>query len=491
MLPPETEIPEGLTFDDVLLMPAASDFMPKDADIATALTRSIRLNVPLVSAAMDTVTEARTAIAMAQAGGIGIVHRNLSITAQAQEVEKVKKYESGMIADPITISPDLPIAQAREIMQRYHISGLPVTKDGKLVGILTNRDLRFEKRLDRLVSEVMTKDRLITARPGVSLEEAKEILHRHRIEKLLVVDDRMHLKGLITVKDIEKTIQYPEACKDGLGRLRVGAAVGTGEDREARAEALVRAGVDVLVVDTAHGHTSSVVETIRALKRAFPALDLMAGNVATAEGTRALIQAGADGIKVGMGPASICTTRVVSGVGMPQLTAIAESVKVAAVAGVPVIADGGVRFSGDMVKALAAGAHAVMIGSLFAGTEESPGETILYQGRTYKLYRGMGSLEAMREREGSRNRYFQDDEENAGKLVPEGIEGRVPYKGSLALIVDQLVGGLKAGMGYTGCRTLAELRTKAKFIRVTAAGLRENHVHDVIITKEAPNYRLE
>ncbi len=491
MLPPETEIPEGLTFDDVLLVPAASDFMPKDADIATALTRSIRLNVPLVSAAMDTVTEARTAIAMAQAGGIGIIHRNLSITAQAQEVEKVKKYESGMIADPITISPDLPIAQAREIMQRYHISGLPVTKDGKLVGILTNRDLRFEKRLDRLVSEVMTKDRLITARPGVSLEEAKEILHRHKIEKLLVVDDRMHLKGLITVKDIEKTNQYPEACKDGLGRLRVGAAVGTGEDREARAEALVRAGVDVLVVDTAHGHTSSVIETIHALKHAFPALDLMAGNVATAEGTRALIQAGADGIKVGMGPASICTTRVVSGVGMPQLTAIAESVKVAAVAGVPVIADGGVRFSGDMVKALAAGAHAVMIGSLFAGTEESPGETILYQGRTYKLYRGMGSLEAMREREGSRNRYFQDDEENAGKLVPEGIEGRVPYKGSLALIVDQLVGGLKAGMGYTGCRTLAELRTKAKFIRVTAAGLRENHVHDVIITKEAPNYRLE
>ena len=377
MLPPETEIPEGLTFDDVLLVPAASDFMPKDADIATALTRSIRLNVPLVSAAMDTVTEARTAIAMAQAGGIGIIHRNLSITAQAQEVEKVKKYESGMIADPITISPDLPIAQAREIMQRYHISGLPVTKDGKLVGILTNRDLRFEKRLDRLVSEVMTKDRLITARPGVSLEEAKEILHRHKIEKLLVVDDRMHLKGLITVKDIEKTIQYPEACKDGLGRLRVGAAVGTGEDREARAEALVRAGVDVLVVDTAHGHTSSVIETIHALKHAFPTLDLMAGNVATAEGTRALIQAGADGIKVGMGPASICTTRVVSGVGMPQLTAIAESVKVAAVAGVPVIADGGVRFSGDMVKALAAGAHAVMIGSLFAGTEESPGDTIL------------------------------------------------------------------------------------------------------------------
>jgi IMP dehydrogenase len=337
----------------------------------------------------------------------------------------------------------------------------------------------------------MTKDRLVTTRPGVSLDEAKELLHQHRIEKLLVVDERMHLKGLITVKDIEKTIQYPDACKDGLGRLRVGAAVGTGEDREARVAALVRAGVDVVVIDTAHGHTSSVIETILLLKRAFPSLDVIAGNVATAEGTRALIQAGADGIKVGMGPASICTTRVVSGVGVPQLTAIAESVKVAAAAGVPVIADGGVRFSGDAVKALAAGALSVMLGSLFAGTEESPGETILYQGRSYKLYRGMGSLEAMREREGSRNRYFQDDEESAGKLVPEGIEGRVPYKGSLALIIDQMVGGLKAGMGYTGCRTLAELRTKAKFIRVTSAGLRENHVHDVIITKEAPNYRLE
>ncbi|MBI3799786.1 MAG: IMP dehydrogenase [Deltaproteobacteria bacterium] len=489
MLP--LEIAEGLTFDDVLLVPAASDFMPKDAEVRTMFTRRIGLNVPLVSAAMDTVTEARTAITMAQAGGIGIIHRNLSVAGQAQEVEKVKKYESGMITDPVTISPDLPIAQAREIMERYHISGLPVTKDNKLVGILTNRDLRFEKRLDRLVAEVMTKNRLVTARPGVSLEEAKEILHQHRIEKLLVVDDRMHLKGLITVKDIEKTIQNPDACKDELGRLRVGAAVGTGEDREVRVEALVRAGVDVVVIDTAHGHTSSVIETIRVLKQAFPTLEVIAGNVATSEGTRALIQAGADGIKVGMGPASICTTRVVSGVGVPQLTAIADSVKVAAPAGVPVIADGGIRFSGDIVKALATGAHAVMIGSLFAGTEESPGETILYQGRTYKLYRGMGSLEAMREREGSRNRYFQDDEENAGKLVPEGIEGRVPYKGSLALILDQMVGGLKAGMGYTGCRTLAELRTKAKFMRVTSAGLRENHVHDVIITKEAPNYRLE
>src|SRR5437870_5931158 len=493
MLPPETEIPEGLTFDDVLLVPAASDFMPKDADIATALTRSIRLNVPLVSAAMDTVTEARTAIAMAQAGGIGIIHRNLSITAQAQEVEKVKKYESGMIADPITISPDLPIAQAREIMQRYHISGLPVTKDGKLVGILTNRDLRFEKRLDRLVSEVMTKDRLITARPGVSLEEAKEILHRHKIEKLLVVDDRMHLKGLITVKDIEKTIQYPEACKDGLGRLRVGAAVGTGEDREARAEALVRAGVDVLVVDTAHGHTEAVIETVRAIKSAFPRVELIAGNVATAEGSAALVKAGVDAIKVGMGPASICTTRVVSGVGVPQLTAIGDAMGPAERAGVPLIADGGIKFSGDVTKALAPGAHTVMIGGLFAGTEESPGETILYQGRTYKLYRGMGSLEAMRERVGRRNRYFQDEEaeELGRKLVPEGIEGRAPYKGSLSFIVQQLVGGLRAGMGYLGARTLAELRQKAKFVRVSSAGLKESHVHDVYITKEAPNYRLE
>lgn len=485
------EIPEGLTFDDVLLLPGASDFMPRDADVRTSLTRTIELNVPLVSAAMDTVTEARTAIAMAQAGGLGIIHRNLSVPAQAQEVEKVKKYESGMIADPVTIAPDITIAQAREIMQRYQISGLPVTKDGKLVGILTNRDLRFEKRLDRLVSEVMTKDRLVTARPGVSLDEAKETLHQHRIEKLLVVDEKMHLKGLITVKDIEKTIQYPDACKDGLGRLRVGAAVGTGEDREARVDALIRAGVDVVVIDTAHGHTKSVIDTIQALKSTFPNLEVIAGNVATADGADALIRAGADGLKIGMGPASICTTRVVSGVGVPQLTAIAESVRVAAKSDTPVVADGGIRFSGDMVKALAVGAHSVMLGSLFAGTEESPGETILYQGRTYKLYRGMGSLEAMREREGSRNRYFQDDEANVGKLVPEGIEGRVPYKGSLALIIDQMVGGLKAGMGYTGCRTLAELRTKSRFIRVTSAGLRENHVHDVIITKEAPNYRME
>ena len=489
MLP--AEIPEGLTFDDVLLVPAASDFMPKEADVSTALTRRITLNVPLVSAAMDTVTESRTAIAMAQAGGIGIIHRNLSIPVQAEEVGRVKKHESGMIADPITVRPDQPIAQAREIMERFRISGLPVTVEGKLVGILTNRDLRFEKRLDRLVSEVMTKDRLVTTRPGVSLDEAKETLHQHRIEKLLVVDEEMRLKGLITVKDIEKTSQHPHACKDSLGRLRVGAAIGTGDDREARSEALVQAGADVLVIDTAHGHTKSVIDTLSMIKHTFPEVEVIAGNVATAEGAQDLIEAGADGIKVGMGPASICTTRVVSGVGVPQLMAITESVRVADRTGIPVISDGGIRFSGDMVKALAAGAHAVMIGSLFAGTEESPGETILYQGRTYKLYRGMGSLEAMREREGSRNRYFQDDESNAGKLVPEGIEGRVPYKGALSVIIDQMVGGLKAGMGYTGCRTLAELRTNAKFIRITSSGLRENHVHDVIITKEAPNYRME
>ena len=489
MLP--VEIPEGLTFDDILLLPGESDLMPKDADVSTYLTRTIRLNTPLVSAAMDTVTEARTAIAMAQAGGIGVVHRNLGIPAQAAEVAKVKKHESGVITDPITIAPDITIAQAREIMERSHISGLPVTQDDRLVGILTNRDLRFEKRLDRLVSEVMTKENLVTAWPGIGREEAEEILHKHRIEKLLVVDEDRHLKGLITVKDIEKTSQHPNACKDEYGRLRVAAAIGTGDDREARMEALVEAGADVVVLDTAHGHTTSVIETVRSIKQNFRGLEVVAGNVATADGAQALIEAGADGIKVGMGPASICTTRVVSGVGVPQLTAVIDTVRVAARSGVPVISDGGIRFSGDIVKALAAGAHAIMIGSLFAGTEESPGETILYQGRSYKQYRGMGSLEAMREREGSRNRYFQDDEESAGKLVPEGIEGRVPYKGPLSVVIDQLVGGLKAGMGYTGCHNLEELRTRVKFVRVSPAGLRENHVHDVIITKEAPNYRLE
>jgi IMP dehydrogenase len=487
------ELREGLTFDDVLLLPASSDIMPRDTDVSTWLSRNVRLNIPIVSAAMDTVTEARTAIAMAQEGGIGILHRNLAIAEQALEVEKVKKSESGMIVDPVTVHPDQPIAQALEIMQRYRISGLPVTREGKLVGILTNRDLRFEKRTDRTVREVMTSERLVTARPGVTLEEAKEVLHRYRIEKLPVVDEQNTLRGLITVKDIEKAIRYPNAAKDELGRLRVGAAIGTGPDREQRAEALVRAGADALVIDTAHGHTRSVVDTLEAVKGAFPRIDVVAGNVATTEGTAALIKAGADGIKVGMGPASICTTRVVSGVGAPQLTAIADALVAAGRAGIPVVADGGIKFSGDITKALAAGAKTVMIGGLLAGTEESPGETILYQGRTYKLYRGMGSLEAMREREGSRNRYMQDEEgaELGMKLVPEGIEGRVPYKGALSFIVQQLVGGLRAGMGYVGARTLDDLAKDAKFIRVTDAGHKESHVHDVYITKEAPNYRLE
>jgi len=491
MLP--SELREGLTFDDVLLVPAASGVLPRDTDVSTSLTRSIRLNIPLLSAAMDTVTEARTAIAMAQEGGLGVIHRNLAVAAQALEVEKVKKSESGMIVDPVTVHPEQPIAEALAIMQQYRISGLPVTRGGQLVGILTNRDLRFEKRLDRTVGEVMTKEKLVTAQPGVTLEQAKEILHRYRIEKLPVVDERNQLRGLITVKDIEKAIRFPNAAKDELGRLRVGAAIGTGPDREARAEALVRAGADVLVVDTAHGHSEAVIETVRAVKSAFPRVDLIAGNVGTAEGSAALVKAGVDAVKVGMGPASICTTRVVSGVGVPQLTAIGDAIGPAERAGVPVIADGGIKFSGDVTKALAAGAHTVMIGGLFAGTEESPGETILYQGRTYKLYRGMGSLEAMREREGSRNRYFQDEEaeELGRKLVPEGIEGRVPYKGSLSFIVQQLVGGLRAGMGYLGARSLAELRQKAKFVRVSSAGLKESHVHDVYITKEAPNYRLE
>src|SRR5438128_1698659 len=477
MLP--SELREGLTFDDVLLVPAASGVLPRDTDVSTSLTRSIRLNVPLLSAAMDTVTEARTAIAMAQEGGLGVIHRNLAVAEQALEVEKVKKSESGMIVDPVTVHPEQPIAEALAIMQRSRISGLPVTRGGQLVGILTNRDLRFEKRLDRTVGEVMTKEKLVTAQPGVTLEQAKEILHRYRIEKLPVVDERNQLRGLITVKDIEKAIRFPNAAKDELGRLR--------------AEALVRAGADVLVVDTAHGHSEAVLETVRAVKSAFPRVDLIAGNVGTAEGSAALVKAGVDAVKVGMGPASICTTRVVSGVGVPQLTAIGDAIGPAERAGVPVIADGGIKFSGDVTKALAAGAHTVMIGGLFAGTEESPGETILYQGRTYKLYRGMGSLEAMREREGSRNRYFQEEEANelGMKLVPEGIEGRVPYKGALSFIVQQLVGGLRAGMGYLGAGSLVELRRNARFVRVSPAGLKESHVHDVYITKEAPNYRLE
>ena len=484
------DIPEGFTFDDVLLVPAESNFMPRDADCSTLLSRNIRLNIPLVSAAMDTVTESRTAIAMAQEGGFATIHRNVTIQQQVTQVEKVKKWESVMVLDPITVDPDQRIADALEIMQRYHISGVPVTRDGKLAGILTNRDLRFEKRLDRKVSEVMTRENLITARPGVGLEEAKEILHANRIEKLLIGDRQNRLKGLITVKDIQKSAQYPSSAKDQFGRLRVAAAIGTGDDRRERAEGLVRAGADAIIIDTAHGHTAGVIDTLKEIKTAHPTVDVVAGNVATAEGARALCRAGADAIKIGMGPASICTTRVVSGVGVPQLTAIAECAKVGRDFSVPVVADGGIKFSGDLTKALAAGASTVMIGGLFAGTEESPGETILYQGRTYKLYRGMGSLEAMREREGSRNRYMQDEEEGM-KLVPEGIEGRVPHKGSLSFIIAQLVGGLKAGMGYTGCKTIAELHEKARFVRVSSASLAESHVHDVFMTKEPPNYRRE
>ena len=485
------DMPEGLTFDDVLLMPGRADFLPRDADVLTRLSRRVSLHIPLISAAMDTVTESAMAIAMAQEGGLGVIHRNLAIEAQAFEVEKVKKSESGMILDPVTVQPDQSIAEALEIMRRYRISGLPVTRDGTLVGILTNRDLRFEKRHDRKVSEVMTKDHLITARPDIGLEEAKEMLHANRIEKLLIVDDRGRLHGLITVKDIEKAAQYPDACKDGLGRLRVGGAIGTGEDRLPRAERLVRAGVDVLVIDTAHGHSQNVIDTVKEIKQSFPSVDVIAGNVATETGARALAQAGADALKVGMGPASICTTRVISGVGVPQLTAIAAASRVAREFDIPLVADGGIKFSGDITKALAAGGDSVMIGGLFAGTEESPGETILYQGRTYKLYRGMGSLEAMREREGSRNRYMQDDELEQMKLVPEGIEGRVPHKGPLSFLVHQLVGGLQAGMGYCGCRTIRDLQENARFMRVSGASVEESHVHNVFITKEAPNYRRE
>jgi len=482
-------LPVGLTFDDVLLIPAESAVLPRDIDVSTRLTDRITLKIPLVSAAMDTVTESKTAIAMAQEGGIGIIHRNLSVWAQAAEVEKVKKYESGMITDPITVAPDQKISEAQAIMNQYGISGLPVTKNGKLVGILTNRDLRFEKRHDRPVSEVMTKDNLVTVKPGVDLDTAKELLHQHRIEKLLVVDDRLELKGLITVKDIEKKIQYPNASKDDRGRLRVGAAVGVGPDWEERVETLVRTGVDLIAVDTAHGHSKNVLDVIGQIRRRYTDLNLSGGNVATAEGTTALIHAGVNAVKVGVGPGSICTTRVVSGVGVPQITAIGSCAKAAARHNIPIIADGGVKYSGDITKGLAAGADSVMIGSLFAGTEESPGEMILYQGRSYKAYRGMGSLGAMGQ--GSRDRYGQADVKDANKLVPEGIEGQVPYKGSLSFNIHQLVGGLRAGMGYLGCPDMAALHSKARFMQVTAAALREGHVHDVFITKEAPNYRVE
>jgi len=482
-------ITEYLTFDDVLLIPSFSEVLPKEVDISTQLTREIRLNIPLVSAAMDTVTEARTAITMAQEGGVGIIHRNLSISDQATEVDKVKKSESGMILHPITMHPDQRIHEALEVMRKYRISGVPITKEGKLVGILTNRDLRFEKRLDEKISAVMTKDRLITVPVGTTLEQAKEILHKNRIEKLLVVDEHKNLKGLITIKDIEKIRKYPNSCKDSHGRLRVGAAIGPGKDREQRTEALIEAGLDVLVIDTAHGHTKDVLEAIRDTKKNFPNCQLIGGNIATKEGMLDLIKAGVDGVKVGVGPGSICTTRIVAGVGVPQLSSILEVAEVSKKHEVPFIADGGIKFSGDVTKALAAGAHSVMIGNLFAGADESPGEIVLYQGRSYKVYRGMGSLEAMKE--GSKDRYMQADVESETKLVPEGIEGRVPYRGAISFCIHQLIGGLKAGMGYIGAKDIEELREKARFIRITSSGLKESHVHDVIITKEAPNYRLE
>jgi IMP dehydrogenase len=481
---PDT-IPEGLTFDDVLLLPARSDVVPTQVDTRTWLTRRIGLNIPVVSSAMDTVTESHLAIALAQQGGMGLIHRSMPIDRQADEVDKVKRSESGMIVDPVTVDPEQKISDALEVMKRYRISGVPVTKHGKLVGILTNRDLRFETRYDLSISSVMTKENLITVGVGTTLEEAESILHRHRIEKLLVVDDQYNLKGLITVKDIQKKLKYPNAAKDEQGRLRVGAALGSGGDFLERAQELMKKKVDVLAIDSAHGHHRNVLDAVAAVRKALPDVALIAGNVATFEGARDLIALGADGIKVGIGPGSICTTRVVSGAGVPQITAIAECSKATRDAGVPLIADGGIKFSGDVTKAIAAGADCVMIGSLFAGTEESPGETILYQGRTFKSYRGMGSMGAMTS--GS-DRYAQDA---SGKLVPEGIEGRVPYKGMLADLVYQLVGGLRAGMGYCGCATIAELRENARFVRVTSAGLRESHVHDVIITKEAPNYRLE
>ena len=482
-------IEEGLTFDDLLLIPAMSVFHPRDVDVSTKLTNTISLNIPLVSAAMDTVTESRTAICMAQEGGIGVIHRNMTIEQQAIEVDKVKKSESGMIVDPITITPDQKVKDALDVMSKYRISGVPVVKNKKLVGILTNRDLRFETNLEQTVAKVMTKKNLITVSADITLDESKKLFHKHRIEKLLVVDDEFNLKGLITIKDIEKIKKYPSACKDSLGRLRVGAAVGI-LDREERVAKLLAVGADVIVIDTSHGHSASVLDAIRDTKKNFPGCEVIAGNVATPEGAEALIKAKVDAIKVGVGPGSICTTRIIAGTGVPQMTAIMNCMKSSIKHGIPLIADGGIKYSGDIVKALGAGAHSVMIGGLFAGTEESPGETVLFQGRSYKVYRGMGSLEAMKA--GSKDRYHIDDapEDNL-KLVPEGIEGRVPFRGTLSASIQQLVGGLKAGMGYVGCRTIEELRKNARFIRITSAGLRESHVHDVIITKEAPNYWLE
>lgn len=475
----------GLTFDDVLLKPAKSVVLPRQTEVRTQITKNIQLNIPLISAAMDTVTESRLAIALAQEGGMGILHKNMPPERQAEEADKVKRSESGMILNPITLGPSNLISEAAELMARFHISGVPITANGKLVGILTNRDLRFQKNFSRKISEVMTKDKLVTAPMGTSLKEAEEILYRHRIEKLPVVDAKGNLRGLITIKDIEKRLRYPHASKDRHGRLRVGAALGPSKDFDVRAGMLVEAGVDLLCVDTAHGHSQGVLEAVRALKKRYPAVDVMAGNVATAEGTRDLIAAGADAIKVGMGPGSICTTRVIAGVGMPQITAIMDCAR-AARGKAPIVADGGIKYSGDITKAVAAGANIIMIGNLFAGTDESPGEIVILEGRSFKVYRGMGSLPSMKK--GSKDRYFQADTEES-KLVPEGIEGRVPYRGPLSTSVHQLIGGLRAGMGYCGCKTLSELQRRAQFVRITNAALRESHPHDITITNEAPNYQ--
>jgi IMP dehydrogenase len=481
---------KALTFDDVLLVPAFSEILPRDASLKTRLTRGIGLNIPLVSAAMDTVTEARLAIAIAQEGGLGIVHKNLSPERQAAEVVRVKRHEAGIVADPITVSPQMKVLDVINLTQQHRISGLPVVEGRKVVGIVTNRDLRFETRLDEPVSRIMTpRERLVTVREGASLEEAKALMHRHRLERVLVIDEAFELRGLITVKDILKATEHPNACKDDQGKLRVGAAIGVGGDSEERAELLTRAGVDLLVVDTAHGHSRGVMDRVRELKRQYPSVQVIAGNVATAGAARALVEAGADGVKVGIGPGSICTTRIVAGVGVPQITAIGDVAAALEGSGVPLIADGGIRYSGDVAKAVAAGADAVMLGSMFAGTEEAPGEVILYQGRSYKTYRGMGSLGAMQQ--GAADRYFQDPTGNIDKLVPEGIEGRVAYKGSVVAIIYQLCGGLRASMGYCGCPSIADMRTRPQFVEVTAAGMRESHVHDVQMTKEAPNYRAE
>jgi len=484
-IPPEA----AYSFDDVLLVPNYSDVLPSECDTRTQLTKEITLNVPVISAAMDTVTESETAISMAREGGIGIIHRNITAEQQAVEVDKVKKSESGMIVDPVTISPEKPVSEVFKLMSKYKISGVPVVDNGKLVGIITNRDLRFENNPERPVKEVMTKDNLVKVREGITLEDSKAKLHEYRIEKLLVVDANEKLTGMITIKDIEKIKKYPYACKDSIGRLRVGAAIGVGEEMMARVDMLVAAGADVLCIDTSHGHSKNVIDSVKMIKEKYPDQQVIAGNVATAKGAEALVEAGVDAIKIGIGPGSICTTRIVAGVGVPQLTAIMNCRSVSKKTGVPLIADGGIKFSGDLVKAIGAGANCVMLGSLLAGTEESPGDTILYQGRTYKAYRGMGSIEAMKA--GSKDRYYLGDNDGDDDLIPEGIVGRVPYKGTIAENINQLTGGIKAGMGYVGARTIDELREKARFVKISPAGLRESHVHDVIITQEAPNYRLD